>query len=181
MHIQNHVAVVSGKSVAQHRVATQFHQLPCHEGTRHGDHFHRQGKLAEHVHQLAPVDDAHEFLGAGCDDFFAGERATTTLDHGHVAGNFIGTVHIDFHLTHFVEIDHANAVFLQALCRGDAGSDGPIDFSLDVSQCVNEKVGGGTGAHADDACGNMIDGGTRRGLFHFVLRHHDAILFVVYG
>jgi hypothetical protein len=46
---------------------------------------------------------------------------------------------------------------------------------------VDEEIGGGAGADADDAGGHVLDGGAGRGLLHFILGHHGAIRFVVWS
>ena len=176
VHIQDDISVVGGEAGAQHRVAAQFDELACNVGACHGDDFDRQRELAHDIDQFGLVDDADKFLGAGGDDFFPRQRAAAAFDHGHVAGDFIGAIDIDFHLAGFIQVDYANADFLQAFGGGDRGGDRRVDAAFDVGERVNEKVGGGAGADADDPGGNIFDRGARGGLFHFVLGHHDAVL-----
>jgi hypothetical protein len=76
------------------------------------------GNLPMHVDQLALVDDADELLGAGGDDLLARQRAAAALDHGHVRGDLVGAVDVDFHLAGLVQVDDADAVLFQALGGG---------------------------------------------------------------
>jgi hypothetical protein len=130
------------KPARKHRAAAQLDELPGDVGARHGDDLDGQRELAHDIDQLALVDDADELLGAGGDDLLARQRAAAALDHGHVRGDLVGAVDVDFHLAGFIQVDDADAVFFQALGGGHRRGDGGFDLSLDVGQFIDEKIGG---------------------------------------
>jgi hypothetical protein len=86
--------------------------------------------------------------------------------------DFIGAVDVHRHFRHVVQVEHFDAMAAQAGCGGFRRRHGALDLVLDLGQFVDEEVGGGAGAHADDLVFHHIgNGGTGYGLFQFVLGH----------
>ncbi len=175
-HVEDDVAVVGQHAFAVHRVAAEFHQLARHVAAGHRDHFHRQRKLAEHRHQFAGVGDADEGLGHGGDNLLAGQGRTAALDQVQVRVGFISAVNVELQVADRVQLVHRNAVALEARGGGFGAGDRAIERALVQGQGVDEAVGGGAGADADDALvvefrQDEVDGGLGHGLFELILGH----------
>lgn len=170
--VEDDVAVVGDKTVAVHRIAAQFHDLPRHMAAGHGNHFHRQRKTAQYRHLLGSIGNADKFLRHGGDDFFPRQCAATALDQAQVGIGFIGAIHIYGNLVHRIQVEYRNSVLLQTFAGGFGTGHRAFDQVLHFRQFVDEKVGGGAGAHADDgAFFHMGNGGFGNGLFQFILGH----------
>src|SRR3569833_1978861 len=96
--------------------------------------------------------------------------AAAALDEMEVLGGLVGAVHIEGHVVDVVEIEHGYAVLLETLGRGIRARHRTVELELDRRQRVDEKVGGGAGADADDGAGlYVLQRRIRRGLFKCVL------------
>ena len=180
MHVENDVAVVGQHAFAVHRVAAQFHQLARHMTARHRNDFHRQREGAQHRYQLAGVGDADEGLGHGGDDLLAGQCGAAALDQVQAFVALVGAVDVELQLGGAVEVVDRYAMALQACCGGFGAGDGAIEVHLVLGQCVDEEVGGGAGADANDALAveareNVVDGGLGHGLFQLILVHRGEM------
>jgi hypothetical protein len=122
------------------------------------------------------IADTDELFAAGGDDFFARQRATAAFDHREVFGDFVGTIDVDFQFADAVEIEHRNAVAFQAVGGGFRTGHRAVDAPLHFGQRVDEVIGGGAGAHPDNAAACIIHCGTRHSLFHFVLSHLSVVV-----
>src|SRR5690606_8117370 len=89
-HVDNHVAVIGDKALAQHWLAAKSGKFACHIGTRHRDHFHRQREGAEALHYLGVIDDTDKLARYRGDNFLALQRAAATLVHSAVRGTVLG-------------------------------------------------------------------------------------------
>ena len=126
------------------------------------------------------LGDADEGLGHRGDDFFAGQRGAATLDQVQALVALVGAVDIELQLGGAIEVVHRNAMTLQARGGGFGAGDGAIEVHLVLGQCVDEEVGGGAGADADDALAveareNVVDGGLGHGLFQLILVHRGEV------
>ena len=79
-----------------------------------------------------------------------------------------------------VEVVDRDAMALQACGCGFGAGDGAIEVHLVLGQRVDEAVGGGAGADADDALAveareNVVDGGLGHGLFQLILVHRGRM------
>ena len=151
MHVENHVTVIGDHAVAVHRVAAELDDLPGHMAAGHGNDLHRQRKLAEGGYQLALIGNADEGAGYRRDDLFPGQGRATALDQLQMLVGLIGTIHIEIQSGHAVQVVDRNAVLLQAFGGGLGAGDRAIEVALVSGQSINEMVGGGAGADADDA------------------------------
>ena len=93
--VEDEVAVVGLKPLAQPRRATESGQPARDLCPGHRDHFDRQRKAAERIDQLALVGDADEGTRDRGDDLFARERATAALDHRKSVIDLVGAVDVD--------------------------------------------------------------------------------------
>jgi hypothetical protein len=176
-HVQDVAAVVGDEGLvgagleAQLGLAAQRGQLARHGVARHRQHFHRQRELAHHFDQLGAVGDADEFLRYGGDDLFARQCRAAALDHGALLGDLVGAIDVDGDFGHVVQVQHGDAVAGQARGSRFGRRYGAFDAVLDLGQFVDEEVGRGAGADADDVTFHVGDGGAGNGLFQFVLSH----------
>ncbi|MNX54996.1 hypothetical protein D3C86_857430 [compost metagenome] len=176
LDVQNDVAVVGHHTLTPHRVATQLPDLAGHVFAGHGDHFHRQRELAQHLDCLGVVDDADELVGHGGDYLLAGQGGATALDH--VAGpvDLVGAIHVDGEGIDVVEIKHRDAETLEALGGGDGARYRALDLVLHGRQCVDEVIDGRAGAHPDYGAGYHVFERSPTGrLLHFILSHDGSL------
>jgi hypothetical protein len=150
VHVENAVAVVRHHALAQHRVASQAHQLAGHVTACHGDDLDGQGKGAEHGDSLAVIGDAEEHVGDGGDDLFAGQRAAAALDQLQRIVGLVGAVHVSVHAVDAVQVVDGDAVTAQSLGARLGAGHGAVEKPLAARQGVDEAVGGGAGADSDD-------------------------------
>ena len=115
VHIENRIAVVADETFAQARHATQLRDRPCHLSAGHRDHFDRQRKATQHIHQLGPIDNAHEALGNLGDDLFPSQRPAATLDQRKLRVHLVCAVNIDRQRLHGINREHGDALFAQQL------------------------------------------------------------------
>ncbi len=144
VHIEDDVAVVGDEILPPHRGAAQLDQFPRHMAAGHGDHFDRQGKLAQYVDQLAAVGDADEGATGGGDDLLPGQGATAALDQLQVAVGLVGAIDIEVEFAGGVEIENRDAVTLEALGGGLGAGDGAGDLVSDGGKQADEMVDGGS-------------------------------------
>ena len=125
------------------------------------------------------IGDADKLARDCRDDFLARQRATTALDHRHVLGDFVRTIHIHRQVFHAVQIINRDAQRFEFLCGALGTGHGAIDAMLDFAECRDKKIRSGAGADAHHAAIlNVSDGGLCRSLFHFVLVHGRMIAFL---
>ena len=176
MHVDNDVAIIGGKAFAQFGLSAQCNHLPRNETARHRDHLNGQRELAQHIHQLAGVAHADEFPARCRDDLLACQRSAAALDHVHVAGNLVSAVHIHRQVARVVQRQHLDAMPFQPFRRSFRAGDRAANLVPDLCQFVYEEIGGGAGAHADDAIvWDICDRGPGNCLFHLILSHRSAI------
>src|SRR5467141_2117195 len=170
-HVEDDVAVVGGKALAQLGLAAELNHLARHIGTRHWNHLDRQRKFSKHRHELRLVRDADELFRHRGDDFLPRERAAPALDHCEMLGDLVRAVDVDRQLVDAVEIQDANAVTLQPLGGSLRTRHCASDAILHLGQLVDEEIGGGSGADAD------------HGVLHHVLDRlaGDCLLELVLG
>jgi hypothetical protein len=92
---------------------------------------------------------------------------------------FVCAIDIELHAVDAVQIVNPNTMRLQSLGRSFRTGHGTIEQMLDAGQMVDEKVGSGTGADADNAVAvemraDMFQGSQRHLVFQFVLIHCSA-------
>src|SRR3569623_1130447 len=174
-HVEDEIAVVGGEALTQYGLAAELYEFARDVAARHGDHLDGQWKGAEHVHEFGFVGDADEFLGDRRHDLLARECAAAALDEMEILGGLVGAVHIEGHVVDVVEVEHGYAVLLETLGRGIRACHGTVDLVLNRRQRIEEKVGGGAAADADDGAGLFVlQRRIRRGLFEGVLGHSDS-------
>ncbi len=172
VNVQNDIAVIGNETVTVHRIAAQLHDFPRHVAAGHGNHFHRQRELPQHRDFLGSIGDADEFLRHRRDDFFPRQRAAAALDQAQVGIGLVGAIHINGNVIHGIQVEHGNAVLLQALAGGFGTGHRAFDPVLHLCQVVDEVIGSGTSAHPHDgAFFHIGDGGLGDSLFQFVLSH----------
>ncbi len=121
---------------------------------------------------VVSVCDANELFRHRGDDFLARERAAPALYHSEMLGDLVGPVHIDWQLVDAIEVVQPNAVALQPLSGSVRARHRAGDPAFDFRQLLDEEIGGGTGADADDSVVlHIFDRLARDGLLELVLSH----------
>ena len=175
MYVKNQIAIIGDESFPQHRSTAEADEFPGDLGACHGDHLHRQREAAQLGDLLGGVADADEFLCHRGDDFLAGLGSAATLDHGEGGVDFVSTVDIHRQFFHVVHVEQGNAVSGQASCGDFRGGDGTGDAVFHGGQPVDEEIGCGAGADADDGAFDHVIERTQCGLLlEFVLSHDFA-------
>ena len=180
VHVEDDIAVVGQHAFAVDRIAAELHQLAGDVAASHRDDLHRQRELAEDGYQLAGIGDADEGLGHRGDDLLAGQRGTAALDQLQALVAFVGAVDVELQLADRVQLVDRDAMFLQALGGGLRTGHCAVELGLVAGQGIDEEVGGGACADADDALAvevrkNVVDGGLCHCLLELILVHPGCL------
>ena len=105
---------------------------------------------------------------------FSGQGRAPALDHVQVSVHFVGTVDVERHRAHGVELEHLDAVAAQPLGAGLGAGHGAGEVVAQLGQAVDEEVGGGAGTDAEHGVAmqlgaNLGDGGRGDGVLELVL------------
>ena len=146
--VDNLIAVVGdeGRALfrdAHHRHTAERGDAAADCGASHRHHFDRQRKSAQRVDEFARIRDTDEHVRYRRDDFLARQRTAAAFDH-RAAFDLVRAVHINRQRIDFVQIEHLDAVRLQA--RGGGGKrtrHRAAIARLVGSQRVDEAVRGG--------------------------------------
>ena len=174
-HVNDVLAVVGDQGLAvflaHHSLAAHRRKLPHDTRRGHGNHFHRQRKVAQHLDQFGLVGNADKPVGLRSHDFFARERRATALDHIAVAVNLVGAVNVDRQTLDLIGVKHRDTQRQQAFGAGHRARHRALDLVFDRGQGIDEFIDGGAGAHAHQFAAHHV---LQRGLadqgFELVLR-----------
>jgi len=172
VYVEDQVAVVGDEALPQHGTPAQTLKFAAHLDTGHGDDFDGQRKTSQLRHLLAGITDAHEALRHGSHDLLAGLGAAAALDHGQRAVDLVGAVDIDRDVGDVVQVQQADAMCGEPLGGGFGRGHRADDALLAGCQAVDEEIGGGARADADDgAVLHVVEGLQRGQLLEFILGH----------
>ena len=134
------------------------------------------GKAPHRADQLRAVGDADEFPCDRRDDFLAGQRSAAALDHVQSGVDFIGAIDVERQVVDVVEVEHLEAVVLEALAGGFGTGDGALVSAAECRERVDEAVGRRAGTDADHGAflgvrSHIVGRRLGDGLFEFVLGH----------
>ena len=135
-------------------------------------------KPPRQLDELRLVGDADELVRRGCDDLLAGQGAAAALGQATVRIDLIGAVNVDAGRRRRIQIEYRYAVTGEAPRARLAAGYGRIEVVLDAGEVVDEEVGGGTRADADDglSCEPAFDVADRsRGNAAFQRILHHAV------
>src|SRR3569623_1708202 len=110
---------------------------------------------------MLPLSVVNPSRSTGCPPSFTiwratGLRAAAALDEMQIFRGLVGAVDVQRKFVDAVEGQHWYAVFLESFRRGHRTGHCAVDLMLDRRQRVDEEIGGGTGADANDGAGLHI-------------------------
>ena len=159
-HIHNVLAVVGHQRLAVFLAhlarATQRSKLLHDTLGGHGNHFHRQRKLAQRCDQFGLVGNTHKLLGQRRHNLLAGQCRTAALDHVALTVNFVRAVDVNGQRLHCIGVQHRNTERLQPFCAGHRAGDSTLDLVLDGGQSVDEFVDSGASADTHKLAGHHV-------------------------
>jgi len=134
-------------------------------------------RAAEALDKLRVVDDAHEELGRCCQHLLARLGAAAAFDQPQLGIDLVGAVDVQRQrVWRGGRVEDADPGGAQGGRTGLRTGHGRRDQARPRRQLLDEELGGASGADAYRRAGlHVLERRVRRGAFHVVKRHHEAL------